>query len=216
MVNQVRWLPLSGIAFVVLGLLAVIVIGGDTPDVDASASKVARFYDAHTGRQAVASFVLAASVAFLALFGVQLAAALSVARGERVRIWSRLLTVGTALASAALLLAALTHFALADAADHGVSGDAIRALNILDSDSWIAWNAAFGVMMLGAGGTILSTAGLLPRWLGWAAILFGVLLFIPYVDFPALLLTLLWIVIVSVMLWRSREQPLAAAPETTS
>jgi hypothetical protein len=201
---------------VVVALVGVLAVGGDTPDTDASAAKVASFYDAHAARQAAAAFVLAASVAFLALFGVQLAAALAAARAEPVPIWSRLLTLGTALASAALLLAALTHFALADAADQGVSGDAIRALNILDGDSWIAWNAGFGVMMLGAAGTILSGARLLPRWLGWAAALFGVLLFIPYVDFFALLLTLIWILVVSVMLWRSREYSAAAAPQTTS
>jgi hypothetical protein len=76
-VARTRWLPLSGIVFVVLALLAVVAFGGDTSDTNASAPHVATFYDAHTGRQAVAAFELAASVPFLALFGVQLASALS-------------------------------------------------------------------------------------------------------------------------------------------
>jgi hypothetical protein len=197
---------------VVLGLVAVVAIGGNTPDTDASAAKVASFYDAHSGRQSVAAFLLAASVAFLSIFGVQLAARLSVVRLEAAAVWTLLLTVGTAVASAVLLLGALTHFALADAADQGVTGEAIRVLNVLDGDGWIAWNASLGVMMLGAGGAILTSAGVLPRWLGWTAVVFGVALFIPFADFIALLLTLIWILASSVVLWRSSKEATATAP----
>jgi hypothetical protein len=52
---------------VVLGLLSVVVLGGSTPDTNASASKVASFYDAHNGRQSVAAFILAAIDAVLIL-----------------------------------------------------------------------------------------------------------------------------------------------------
>ncbi len=193
-------------------MLSVVVLGGSTPDTDASASKVASFYDTHNGRQTVAAFILAASVPFLALFGAQLAAVFS-ARSNAEPIWPRFLIVGTAVASMVWLLAALVHFALADAADQGVSGDAIRALNMLDGDSWIAWNAGLGVMMLAAGGAALNGARLLPRWLGWAAVAVGVALFIPYADFFALLLTLVWILVVSVMLSRSSHAATVAAPQ---
>jgi hypothetical protein len=60
---------------------------------------------------------------------------------------------------------------------------------MLDGDSWIAWNSAFGVMMLGAGATVFTWA--LPRWMGWLAIALGVLLFIPFADFFALLVTMI-------------------------
>jgi hypothetical protein len=91
--------------------------------------------------------------------------------------------------AAMLLATALIHFALTDAGDQGVTGDATRALNMLDGDSWIAWNSAFGVMMLGAGATVFTSA--LPRWMGWLAIALGVLLFIPFADFFALLVTMI-------------------------
>jgi hypothetical protein len=194
--SRTRWLPLSGIAFVVVALVAIVGLGGNTPDPDASADKVASFYDAHNGRQSAAAFLLAVAVAFLAIFGTQLAARFS------PNAWTRLLTVGTAAASAVLLLTALIHFALADAADKGVAGDAIRALNIVDSDGWLAWNAGLGVMMLGAGGAILASVRVLPRLLGWAAAVFGVALFIPFADFIALLLTLIWMLVTSFILWR--------------
>jgi hypothetical protein len=210
-VSRLRWLPLSGIGFVVLGLLSVVVLGGSTPDTNASAAKVASFYDAHNVRQSVAAFILAASVPFLALFGAQLAAAFS-ALSLPESVWPRFLVAGTAAASAVWLLTALIHFALADAADQRVSGDAIRALNVLDGDSWIAWNAGLGVMMLAAAGAALTVARLLPRWLGWAALVLGVALFIPFADFFALLLTLIWILVVSVMLGRSGDVGAVAQP----
>ncbi len=80
---------------------------------------------------------------------------------------------------------------------------------MLDGDSWIAWNSAFGVMMLGAGATVLTTA--LPRWMGWVALALGVLLFIPYADFFALLVTLIWIIVTSVYLYRQGGEPAARA-----
>ncbi len=181
---RARWLPLSGIVFVVLGLLAVVVFGGSTPDTDASAAKVASFYDAHMGRQAIAAFLLAASAPFLVLFGVQLSTALSTA--QRSAIWERFLVAGSAVAGATIIFGALTHFALADAADNGVSGDAIRALNILDTDGWVAFNSGL------------------------------VLLFSPFADFIALLLTLICIIVASIMLWRTHERSVVAATPQTA
>jgi hypothetical protein len=58
---------------------------------------------------------------------------------------------------------------------------------MLDGDSWIARNSAFGVMMLAAGATVFTSA--LPRWMGWLAIALGVLLFLA--DFFALLVTMI-------------------------
>jgi hypothetical protein len=139
--------------------------------------------------------------------GVQPATALSTA--QRSAVWERFLVAGSAVAGATIIFGALTHFALADAADNGVSGDAIRALNILDTDGWVAFNSGLGVMMLGAGWAVVAATRLLPRWLGWIAVVVGVLLFIPFADFIALLLTLIWIIVASIMLWRSHDGSLS-------
>ena len=72
------------------------------------------------------------------------------------------------------------------------------------------FNTAFGVMRLGAAGVILSGAA--PRWLGWSALVLGIAIFIPFVDFFALLATLLWIVVASVALSRSEAAPAIVAP----
>jgi hypothetical protein len=198
-----RLLPLSGIVFVVFALVAVVGFGGDTPDTDASGASVLSFYDEHSVRQAIGAFVFAASVPFLVAFAASLATTLWPRNSERPPVWELVLVGGGVLTAATVLVTAWLVFALADAGDQRLSGPALQALNALGGNTWIAFNSAFGVMMLGAAGSLLGS-GIGLRWLGWAALVLGIALFIPYADFIALLLTLVWIIVASVMLFRRR------------
>jgi hypothetical protein len=209
-----RLLPLSGIVFVLLIALAV-VIGGGTPNPDASAAKVMSFYNAHDAREIASALVLATSVPFLAFFAVALATALWPVEADGRPVWELVLVGGSVLAGGAILLAAAVHFALADGADH-LSASALQVLNVVDGDGWVAWNAGIGVMMLGAAGCLLSRATG-SRWLAWTALPLGVLLFIPFADFFALLASGLWILTTSVVLFRRSGVPAyAAAPGVAS
>jgi hypothetical protein len=199
-----RLVPLSGVVFVVMVLVAIVALGGDTPDTESSAAEVVDFYTAHQGRQFAAAFVLAAAVPFLVFFAVSLARSLWPADPRRGSNWEVVLIAGSVIAGAAFLVAALFVFALSDAADQGVEGDALRVLNTLDADSWIVWNSGLGVMMLGAAGSLLASASA-RRWQGWTALVLGIALFIPFADFFALVLTGIWIIVVSVMLFRERS-----------
>jgi predicted anti-sigma-YlaC factor YlaD len=200
-----RLLPLSGVVFVVLALLGVVVLGGDTPESTAPGAEVLSFYDDEAGRQAIGTFVLAASVPFLVFFAVSLANAVAPADAGRRPGWDRVLVAGSGVAAALILVTAFVHFALADGGDNGVSPEAMQALNLLDGNTWVAFNAGLGVMMLGAAGSLLPRARNY-RWLGWAALVLGVALFIPYADFIALILTLVWIIVTSVILFREHSE----------
>lgn len=194
-----RVLPLSGIAFVVIALVAVIGIGGDTPTSGDTPQSMFDFYNDETVRQAIASFVFAASVPFIVFFAVSLAAAFRERGAESSHLWRQVVVAGGVLTGAGILANSWIHFALADGADNGVSPTAIETLVVLDSDSWVAFNAALGVMMLGAAGCLIPTGG---RFMGWSALVLGVALFIPFADFFALLLTLIWIIVASIVLYR--------------
>ena len=200
-----RWLPLSGLVFVVMTLVGIVGIGGDTPDSEASAAKVSSFYAAHDTRQIVGGFVLIAAVPFLIFFGICLAQAVWPREAGRRPFWPLVLAAGSVLAGGAFVLAAFVHIALADAAGT-VTASTSQGLNVLDGNTWVAFNGSLGVMMLGAAGSLISRAGGY-RILAWIALVAGIALFIPYADFIALIVTGLWLIAASVMLFRRAPQP---------
>lgn len=198
-----RLLPLSGVAFVVIGIVAIL-ISGESPSSGASTTEVIDFYDDNEVANFIAVFILAAATPFLVIFGATLAAASAEAGGGRA-VWERVLLGGAAVQAGILLMMAAIHFALVDGANQDdVSAEATQALNLIDGNTWVAFNAGFGIFMLGAAGCLLGRAQrVLPEWLAWAALVFGICLFIPYADFIALLLTLVWIIVASILLFRA-------------
>jgi hypothetical protein len=64
----------------------------------------------------------------------------------------------------------------------------------------VAFNAGLGVLMLGAGASLLASKT--NRVLGWIALVAGIALFIPFADFVALIVTGLWLIWTSITLFR--------------
>ena len=194
-----RWLPLSGTVFVIVALVAVIGLAGDVPESTAPGAEVASFYDDEQMRQVIGAFLWVASIPFLVFFAVAVAA---VGRSAEARtMWGYVVVGGSILLGAILALLGAVQFALTDGATNDVSPASLVALNLILGNGWVAFNGALGVMMFGAAGCLLS--GLRYRWLGWAALVLGVALFIPFADFIGLILTLIWIVVASVLLFRA-------------
>jgi hypothetical protein len=203
-----RILSLSGVAAVVLVVASFAGLGGDTPGGGDAASKISAYYDSREVREMIAAFVLAASAPFFVLFAVTLAESLGV-NGRT--IWHRVLTLGGAVVAGAFLVAALIHVALTQTAnDHDVSGGALQALAGLDQSSWMAFNGGLGVLMLGAAGSLLAHRGSPVR--AWVALVAGIALFIPGADFVALIVSGLWIIATSIILFQ-RDRAAAPTPQ---
>ena len=199
--NGARLLALSGVVGVLLVVIAFVVLGGDTPESEASGATVNAFYDSHQAREFIASFVLAAAAPFLVIFAVSLALALWPAGGSRKALWQFVLIAGGALAGLAFVITGMLLFVLTDAADQsGFSESALQALNVLSADAWVAFNAGLGVMMLGAAGSLFSRKAY--PVLAWIALVAGIASFIPFADFIALIVAGLWIIYTSVQLYR--------------
>ena len=208
-----RLFALSGIVFVAVVLAAIIGFSGSTPGTDASAEKLSSFYSDNNVRQFATSFMLAAAAPFVVLFGIGLVDAWGRVASGAVSTWGFLLLTGTILTAGAVLMTAFVHLALSDAADVGDAPIALQALNSLDGNTWMVFNPAFGVMLLGAAGALFSIGA--QRALRWSALVLGIALFIPFADFFALLGTLLWIVVTSVVLARGVPRTVyVAAPAT--
>jgi hypothetical protein len=195
-----KWLPLSGAVAVVAIVAGIVALGGDTPGSNESTATISAYYSAHRGREIAAALVVAAAAPFLALFAVALARSIAPA-DARAGVWPGLLRIGGATCAAGFLGAGFIHFALADAADQSnVPAAALQPLNALDADSWVLFNSGLGVLMLGAGATLLARRAY--PVLGWIALVAGVLLFIPFADFFALLVSGVWIIVTGVIAFR--------------
>jgi hypothetical protein len=197
-----RIVRLSGLAFVAV-VVASLLAGGSTPDSGASASELASFYDGGW-RQGISAMLLAATVPFLVLFAASIVSFVAAGREADAGVSGYLLVGGSVLAGAGIALAATVHFALADGGDQ-ITPTAPHALNALDGNTWLAFNTGFGVMMIGAAGCLGRQTGF-QLALGRIALVLGVLLFFPFVDFLALLVTLLWIVVTSVVIYQANRE----------
>ena len=87
----------------------------------------------------------------------------------------------------------------------------MQALNVIADYVVYALLPATGTMMLGAAGWLLGRDRAL-GWLGWAALVLGVGLFVPFIGVLAFILSLLWIIVASITLFRTRAAEPALAP----
>ena len=200
-------LPLSGIAFVVLTVIGL-VVAGSSPSPDAPADEVVSFYRDNEIRARTGIWFFAFAMPFLPLFASSLAG-LQRPEGQGSRVvWRRLLLAGAAIMSATLGVAIATQLALADSSTKTeIAPEVMQALNVVASYVVYALLPATGTMMLGAAGWLLGRKRV-QGWLGWAALVLGIGLFVPFIGVLALILSLVWIIVASITLFRAR----AAAP----
>jgi hypothetical protein len=200
------WVPLTGILFVALAVLAFI-ISGDTPGTGDSPQEILDFYKDNDSEQIWASAVLAwGAVSFLFFLGV-LWTMLRGAEDGPARLSAVAFGGGVILAIGMLSFASFT-FALGDFADD-LSPDAAQALHALNSDFFFPLAAGLGTLMISTG-LICIRSRALPAWLAWIALVIGIAAITP-IGFFAFLAFLLWTLIVSVLLWRTSA---ASAPPT--
>lgn len=203
-----RLAPLTGIIFVLLFVVSF-AVGGSTPGVHATGLKVLSYYKAHHGQQMGSAFLEAVGVVFLLFFAAALRSHFR--RVEGARSLAALGFGGAVVLGVAGATFAALNWALADARNT-LDLSAAQALNVLSNDFF--WPSSIGVAVFGVGyGLAIARNGALPRWLGWIAILIGILSMTP-IGFVAFLAVLAWSLIVSALLFarggRSHGTPAAA------
>jgi hypothetical protein len=209
-----RWLSLSGVAFVAVVLAGFSALGEDTPSEKASAADITSFYSAHQASQTATAFVLAAAAPLIVLFGVSLALAFWPVEPGRRPLWQFVLIGGSVCTGVAFAISALFHLGVVISADtEGFTAGATQAFNALDSHSWVVITGGLGVFMLGAAGSLIPRGGAF-RTLGWIALAAAIAFYIPFANFAALVVSGLWIITASILLFRSQREPVfAGRPE---
>ena len=199
-----RLAPLTGVVFVAIAV-AVFAIGGSTPGDHDTTQQVQAFYGQHYDKHTILAFILAISIPFLLFFVSTLRYELRRAGGTGQLANASF--AGGVLAAAGFGILAFVHYALADAADSAKTIGTTQVLNVLDNTDFIPMVAGVGVLVLAAGLSTVRHGGL-PRWLGWVAVVIGVLAFTP-AGFFAFLASGIWIALASILLTQARQ---SAAP----
>jgi hypothetical protein len=206
-------LTLSGLAAVVL-IAVGFAISGDAPGTGDDAATVKAFYLDHTSGQKAGGYLLMIAVPLLLLFASSLRTALARPADDASALWANLVLAGGAIAGVGFLLTACLQFALASSPKN-FSSSAMQALNALASYGWVGFTGGIGVLLLGAAGAMIPLATGL-RWLGWVALLLGVVIFTP-IGFLAFAGSGVWVVLTSVALtMRQRDaKPVVSLPMVT-
>lgn len=209
----VRLAPLSGLVFVAL-LLAAVFVGGNTPDSNAPAASVVRFYADHQTAQNASSALFAVAALFALFFAAVLSAHL---HARTTDIGPNVVGFGGAVVLAgAIAVEVGATVALTDVPTV-ISPAAEQALNVISNDLFIGVSVGAAAFLAGYGVAVAWT-GALPRWLGWIALVLAVACLIPPILPVAGIGLLVWVIVVTAIMasrqWGPSVAPGAAAPAT--
>jgi len=200
-----RWAPLSG---TVSGLLIAVSFfsGNSSPDNNAPATQVFRFYLQHATQQKVSAICGTLGGAFLVLFAVAMAARIRARGGSS---WLASGAIGGAV-FAALGMIPLFAFSLILASDAKfLTASSAQTLNVLENDFFLPLVAGFFVF--GVVGGLAAVINRAPaRWMGWVLFAFGILCAVPPISWFAFLATFLWVLVAGI--WLTVQTP-AEVPE---
>ena len=204
------WVPLTGVAFVVLVIVAVLV-GGEPPDADSPVQEIVDFYRDNEDSIVAGALLEGFAAALLIFFAGVLRKVLREAEGEG-GVLSLVSFAGAVVLAVGAAFDGTISIALADKAD-AIDPAAVQALQALWDNDFLPLALGAGVLLFASGLSIVRH-GALPKWLGWAAMLFGVISLTP-IGFAGFIGGGVWILVVSVLLTLRFRTP-NASPQARS
>jgi len=202
-----RWAALGGVLYVVLFVIGTILLFSGAPSGDSAPAKVIKLYSdsGHRDRINVAWILLGLSILFLLWFIGALRRAVSDVDGEGILTGVVSLGGGVyaALTLASVALSDGIRTMSDDTYQHRVFPELIHAA---DDVTWVmhaSGAAALGVMIIAASLAFMWGA-VWPKWAGWLGVVVGILALASIAFFPQFLF-LLWILVVSVWMFRRRD-----------
>jgi hypothetical protein len=204
-----RWAGLGGVAYVVLFVIGTIMLFNGSPSGDSAPAKVIAWYSdsGHRHRISIGWILLGLSILFLLWFIGALRRAVSIVDGEGILTGVVGLGGGiyAALALASVALSDGIRTMSDDTYQHRVFPELIHAA---DDATWVmhaTGAAALGVMIIAASLAFMWGA-VWPKWAGWLGIVVGILALASVAFFPQFLF-LLWILVVSIWMFRRPQAP---------
>jgi hypothetical protein len=166
------WLvPLTGVGFVVLGIVSFIV-GGEPKSADDPVREVFAFYVDNKDSVEAGAFIGVAATVLLVFFGAYLRRFLRAGAGEGEML-SLVSFIGIVIVAVGFAIDTTILIALSEAADD-INPIAVQSLQALWDNDFVP--LALGVLLfLWGTGLSVIRSGVLPKWLGWVMIVLGVL-----------------------------------------
>lgn len=205
-----RFTPLSGVLAVVLGVAATAVLAHDdtqTPlPTGPTGQQVIAFYEQHSTTERLAALLLSLAFLFFLFFAGVLRSYLAKVPAEGL---ASLSLAGAAVETAGQVATPSFIWAILGAPPSSLAPASAQALYVLANNGLNLVNAV-GIMVFSiAAGLAILRDGTLPGWLGWMAILIGLLVLTP-LDPIQFVVLLVWLPIVSIfMVKRSKPAPAA-------
>jgi len=212
------WVPLTGVAFVLV-LIASFIVGGGPPEAGEGPGEVASFYSDNKSSVQFGAAMTGWAVVMLVFFAGYLRSVLREAEGEGGML-SLVAFAGAVMLGVGGALDATLLFAMAEASD-SVAPAQLQTIQAIWDNDFLPLAVGSSVFLLASGLSLVRHKALAP-WLGWVAIVLAVLGVTP-VGFVALMGGALWIIVVSVMLAirargsaapKSEAPPVAVSPAT--
>jgi hypothetical protein len=204
-----EWLaPLTGVVAVVIAIIGF-AIRGEPPSADDPVEEIVQHYVDNDGSTMFGAALATLAATFLVFFFGYLRKVLRAAEGEG-GVLSLVAFAGAVVFAIGIAIDSTISFALAETAED-IEPASVQTLQALWDNDFLP--LALGTQILWfATGLSVVLHGALPKWLGWVAIVLGIVAITP-IGFVAALVGGLWILIVSVMLtMQARESVTPTAP----
>jgi hypothetical protein len=216
--RSVRLCALAGLAFVVLIIVGGPILQGSSPSVTDSTAKIYNYISSHVSdlkaSAALSAFAMAAVLVWLAAHF----SSLRKAEGGRSGFAVAALSGGILATAVTVTVSGVSATTALRVHDLGPSG----ARFFFTLDQFVNSGILAGLSILvGASALVFLRAGLYARWFGWATAALAVIdlvgiLAVAYTNGAAEAfnvigssLTIIWILVISIMLWRKPERAIA-------
>ncbi|MEO8692914.1 MAG: hypothetical protein ABI658_05320 [Acidimicrobiales bacterium] len=201
--NNKRWLvPLTGLLFLLLAIVGF-AVGGQPKDAGHPAQEIADHYIDNKGSIILGAAILGVAAVVLVFFAGYLRTVMYKAEGGGGML-SSLVLAGASIMAVGVAVDVSLLFAIAEAADD-IEPTSVQTLQAFWDNDFMPMAVGLVIFLLSAG-IAIARYGVLPKWLGWVAIVLAVAGITP-LGFFAFLAGGLWIGIVSVLLALRERRP---------
>jgi Domain of unknown function (DUF4386) len=203
-----EWLVPLGtmVGFVVL-LIVSFILTGEPKSADDGPAEVAEWYSDNKDSAQIGAFIGVVAAIPLLFFGGYLRKVLEPAGG----FLSTLPLIGLAIVSVGAAIDNMLLFAAAEAADD-ITGPQLQTIQALWDNDFLPILMGIMVFLWSVGIAVLRS-DVLPKWLGWFALVFAVISLagpLGFISFPG---ALLWVIVAGIVLtMRARPTATPAAP----